>query len=153
MLLLIGCDHQSTDNVRTTSKNKKAVDNNSEPLIVEITGSEYQWHLRYPGDDGQLGTDDDILAVRHPHVPVNRETRFRLNSQDYLYTFAIPSLNLNELVVPDLTFTLKFLVNEIGKLEFRGDQFCGYTHPELSGTLIVESQEDFEKWLETMRRK
>lgn len=153
MLLLIGCKNQSTDHLQTTSKIHKAVENKSEPLVVGVTGSDYQWQLHYPGPDGELGTADDIHAVRHPHVPVDTEIRFELNSHDYLYTFAVPQLKLNELVVPDLTFTLEFLVDKIGKLDFRGDQFCGYTHPELSGSLIVESQEDFKAWLETMQQK
>ena len=153
VLLLVGCDYKSSDKSETTLTSSHSLVHRSEPLIVEITGSDYQWQLRYPGADGKLGTSDDIHAVRHPHVPVHREMRFQLNSHDYLYTFAIPKLKLNELVVPDLTYTLEFNVDEIGKLEFRGDQFCGYTHPELSGILIVESQEDFEAWLKTKKRK
>lgn len=153
LLLLVGCDEYSADAPTASSTDSSAGEDRSEPLVVGVTGSDYQWQLHYPGPDGQLGTADDIHAVRHPHVPVDTEIRFQLNSQDYLYTFAVPQLKLNELVVPDLTFSLEFLVNKVGKIEFRGDQFCGYTHPELSGSLIVESQKDFKAWLETMQRK
>ena len=150
ILHLVGCGHHSTDKPETTSPDNRAVHHRAGPLVVEVTGSDYQWHLRYPGADGRLGTPDDIHAVRHPHVPVQTETRFRLNSRDYLYKFAVPRLNLKEIAVPDLTFTLEFVVDETGEIEFRGDQFCGYSHPELSGTLFVESPKDFEAWLETM---
>jgi len=153
VLLLIGCDSRPIDKQKTPLRSNSTVNHSPDPLIVEVTGSDYQWQLRYPGADGQLHTPDDIHAVRHPHVPVHTKTIFQLNSHDFLYTFAVPKLNLNEIAVPDLTFTIEFTVDKVGEIEFQGDQFCGYTHPELSGTLIVESQEEFEAWLKTMQQK
>ena len=30
------------------------------PLVIEVIGDDYYWHLRYPGPDGVLHTEDDI---------------------------------------------------------------------------------------------
>lgn len=120
-------------------------------LPIEVTGSDYEWHLRYPGYDGRLGTDDDVEALRHLHLPVGARAELRLHSRDYLYTLAFPELGLKEIAVPDLEFKLRIDASEPGDYELRGDQFCGFSHPDLIGRLVIESPAEFEAWLESRR--
>lgn len=115
-------------------------------LRIEITGFEFQWHVRYPGPDGVLGTDDDVKDRQHVHVPQGRDVELVLHSRDYLYTLALPHASLKEIAVPDLTFSLRFTPEEVGSYELLGDQFCGYSHPDLMGELVVMTETDFERW-------
>jgi len=117
-------------------------------LQIEITGFEFQWHIRYPGPDGELGTDDDVRDLRHVHVPQGRDVELVLHSRDYLYTLALPHASLKEIAVPDLTFSLRLTPDEVGSYELLGDQFCGYSHPDLMGAFVVMTESDFEKWTE-----
>ena len=94
-----------------------------------------------------MGTDDDVRAVRHLHAPRGARLRLELTSTDFLYTLAFPHVGKKEIAVPDLTFHLEFDVTETGVFEMRGDQFCGFQHPDLIGTLVVESPEEFQSWL------
>jgi len=121
------------------------------PLIVVVTGDDYNWHLRYPGEDGQIDTADDIPALRHLHLPTGIAARLKLQSMDFLYTLALPHLGLKEIAVPDLEFWLEFETTTEGVFELRGDQFCGYAHPDLLGTLVVEPPADFQAWLQARR--
>ena len=123
-----------------------------DPLRIEITGAEYQWHIRYAGLDGTLGTEDDRYAVRHVHIPAAAAVELTLRSEDYLYSFALPEQNVNQIAVPDLTFDATVETSQIGTYELRGDQFCGFAHPDLSGMLVVESQPDFLRWLKSLPR-
>jgi cytochrome c oxidase subunit 2 len=118
---------------------------------IEMTGHDFKWHSRYPGDDGQLGTDDDLHAAQVLHVPVNAEVEIFLKSRDYLYSLEVPQAQRKEIAVPDLTFSLNFKADKIGTFKMPGDQLCGYTHPDLMGTLIVESQADYARWLASQR--
>ena len=44
------------------------------PPTLEVTGRQFEWRLRYPGEaDGMLGDPDDIFVVNDLHVPVNEE--------------------------------------------------------------------------------
>lgn len=115
-------------------------------LRIEITGFEFQWHVRYPGPDGELGTEDDAWGRQDVHVPLGRDVELVLHSRDYLYTFALPHAGLKEIAVPDLTFSLRLTPHELGRFELLGDQFCGYSHPDLMGSFVVMTEADFERW-------
>ena len=123
------------------------------PFTVEITGEEFQWHIRYPGPDGQLGTSDDIHALRNMHLPVKTKTKINLTSRDYIYTLVFPNRELREIAVPDMVFSLEFESETTGTFDLIGDQFCGYAHPDLLGKLVVQTHRDFDVWLRQMQRK
>lgn len=122
------------------------------PYPIEITGSSYHWNVRYPGFDGLLGTPDDIHGARDIHVPAEREIIFELRSKDYVYLFSIPDLKLKEAAVPTLEFRLTFHASQTGEWKLTGDEFCGEPHPELNGRIIVESHDQFQKWLTDANR-
>ena len=115
-------------------------------LTIEITGYEFQWHVRYPGPDGELGTADDVQDRQHVRVPVGRDVELVLHSRDYIYSLALPHVSLKEIAVPDLTFALRLTPESVGSFELRGDQFCGYSHPDLIGEFVVMTESDFEQW-------
>ena len=115
----------------------------SPPLVVDITGVEYEWHMRYPGLDGKLNTADDGHDKRHLHLPAHTEVKLQLHSEDYLYSFALPHVDLKEIAIPDLEFSLSFTTGSEGTFDLLGDQLCGYAHPKLMGKLIILSPRDF----------
>lgn len=143
-IALLGCSDQA-DNASEPPPSRS-----HEPLAIEITGREYEWYVRYPGPDGIFGTHDDRHTVRHPHAPQHTRLRILLKSEDYLYSFAVPERDLKEIAVPDLSFELALSTGGAGNLEFRGDQFCGFTHPQLSGNIVVQSSSDFAAWLASL---
>ena len=116
-------------------------------IAVEVTGDEFNWYFRYPGPDGELGTGDDRHSVRDLYLPAHAEVSLHLHSNDYLYSFALPELGLQEIAVPDLDFGLQFTTQDEQTLELLGDQFCGFAHENLIGTVYVrESGDDFYDW-------
>ena len=62
--------------------------NPAEPAIeavkIEMTGYQFRWHSRYPGDDGQWGTSDDLHAAQVLHVPLKADVEIVLKSRDYI---------------------------------------------------------------------
>jgi cytochrome c oxidase subunit 2 len=119
---------------------------------VLITGRDFNWYIRYPGPDNELGTADDIHARRDLHLPQHTKVRLELASDDYLYSLTLPQWNLKEIAVPDLSFCLEFDTQVAGTFDLLGDQMCGYTHPNLLGQLTVQSHSDFDAWLKQRRR-
>ena len=43
------------------------------PPLAEITGRQFEWRIRYAGEDGKVGTEDDIQLVNDLHLPVHEE--------------------------------------------------------------------------------
>ena len=118
-----------------------------EPLFIEVVGDDYFWFVRYPGADGVLHTADDVHDTTNLHLPVATETSIAITSRDYLYTFGLPSLGLNQVAVPDLMFGLEFSFDEVGTYQLEGDQMCGFSHESLVGEVIVQEKEEFVRWL------
>ena len=76
-------------------------------LHIEVTGEEFEWYVRYAGNDETLGTEDDYFTRRNVTLLVGTDTTIDLKSNDYLYSFALPHLELKEIAVPDRTFSLR----------------------------------------------
>ncbi len=134
LVLACGCGHGEPE---------KHIDS----MTVEITGRALEWIVRYPGNDGVLGTADDVLDRQNLHVPVTADITVLLRSDDYAYTFALPAQDCREIAVPNLLFSVRFRPGTPGTFEIRGDDMCGGDHSKLQGKLIVESQSSFRSWL------
>lgn len=116
-------------------------------IIVEVTGNEFNWYFRYPGEDGILGTNDDRHSVQNLYLPDNALVTLKLSSKDYVYSFALPDLSLEEIAVPDMSFEMQFKTGEEQKMTLMGDQLCGYIHPTLIGDVYIRNQNNgFYTW-------
>lgn len=93
---------------------------------IEVLGDEFHWHVRYPGQDGILGTKDDIAGSRELIVPVKRQIHLQLRSRDYIYVFAIPSLSIREIAVPDLQYSVEFVLQEPLDSPLPMDSLCAF---------------------------
>lgn len=106
----------------------KIEDPNNKPLSIEVTSSQFQWDIRYPGADGvvglknykkitainSLGIDfskkeslDDQMAEEIV-LPVNKPVRFILTSKDVLHSFYMPHFRVQLNTVPGMTSYFEF---------------------------------------------
>lgn len=97
-------------------------------IQIEVLGEQFQWHVRYPGGDGEIGkrnyrmttptnpygidfTDknswDDIQAGDIV-IPVNQSVRFHIISKDILHSFYIPDFRVQMNAVPGMTNYFQF---------------------------------------------
>lgn len=54
-------------------------------MVVEITGKQFNWLIRYPGKDGQLGRRD-FKSINDANNPVGQDWEDQLNKDDYMAT-------------------------------------------------------------------
>lgn len=106
----------------------KIEDPKNKPLNIEVTSSQFQWDVRYPGADGvvglknyklitainALGIDfkdknsmDDQLADEIV-IPVNKPVRFILTSKDVIHSFYMPHFRVQLNTVPGMTSYFEF---------------------------------------------
>lgn len=99
--------------------------------VIEITGHQFGWEMRYPGKDGILGrkdyrlTDatnnnmlgidwkdaashDDIHVPTTMHVLVNKPVKLVINSQDVIHDVGLPAFRMKMDAVPGMPTTLWF---------------------------------------------
>lgn len=117
-------------------------------LLLEVVGQRFAWQVRYAGADGELHTADDRQTIGAPHFPADTTVILRLTSADYLYSFRVRELGVNEVALPGEVYEQRFRTGARGELELQGDQFCGYRHDELRGTIRVDSAPEFAAYLE-----
>ena len=121
------------------------------PALAEVTGRQFEWRIRYPGQDGQLGTQDDLHTVNDLHVPVNEEAVFAIKSEDVLHSFFIPSMRVKQDVVPGMKQYIWFQPVKEGRYDIVCAELCGWGHYKMKGRLTVESRQRFEDYLNQLQ--
>ncbi len=106
----------------------KIEDPNNKPISIEVTSSQFQWDIRYPGADGVVGkknykliTDINGLGIDFNDknsmddqvgdeivLPVNKPVRFILTSKDVLHSFYMPHFRVQLNTVPGMTSYFEF---------------------------------------------
>lgn len=117
------------------------------PIKVRITGDEWRWIVRYSGLDGTLDTEDDVVGERHLRLAAGSNVTIDLESNDYIYTFYVPQLDIMEVAAPTSPYELELETGPAGVHDLLGSQMCGFTHPELLGDVIVQERAEFADWL------
>lgn len=107
-------------------------------MVVEVTGKQFNWLVRYPGKDGQLGrkffknindannpvgqdwddqlNKDDFMATEI-HLVVNKPVKFIIGSRDVIHDVGLSAFRMKMDAVPGIPTTLwvtpKFTTKEM----------------------------------------
>jgi cytochrome c oxidase subunit 2 len=130
-----------------SAKYKGQFPSEKDSVVIHVMGKQYEWHFRYAGKDGKFGTTDDVTKLGVLHVPVNRNVIVKLRTRDVLHSFWLKNARLKQDLLPGQTITQWFKPFKTGEFELACAELCGIGHTRMKGTLIVESQEDFDAWL------
>jgi len=117
------------------------------PGEIRVVGHNFAWKTIYPGPDGVWDTPDDRVAGNEIHLPEAWSGQLVLISEDFIYTFSAPELDIHEVAVPGAPLRLQITTGSPKQFPYRGDQFCGFTHAQLSGKIVVDSRSAFAQWL------
>ncbi|REK09378.1 MAG: cytochrome c oxidase subunit II [Planctomycetota bacterium] len=123
------------------------------PPTLEVTGRQFEWRLRYPGKNGQLGDSDDIYIVNDLHLPVNEEILIYLKSDDVLHSFFLPNLRVKQDAVPGMKIPVWFRATEKGTYDIVCAELCGWGHYKMKGQLTIESRAEYDEWLDKKYRE
>ncbi len=127
--------------------------NRSEPyhdLAIEVVGSDFVFHFRYPGIDRKLFSADDRHGSGTLFVPAGAKIHLKLTSLDYIYTFEVPARGVYEMAAPDLVFDTELAASLPRDDELLGSQMCGYDHAGLLGRMVVQTTEDFDRTMASL---
>jgi len=102
------------------------VEEGEDYIEIEATGQQFAWTIRYPGDDGLIGTKDfrlinpnnplgmdwedpkthdDVVSTGAGEImklPVGKKVRVRITSRDVLHNFDMPHFRIKMDAVPGL---------------------------------------------------
>lgn len=123
------------------------------PPTVEVTARQFEWRIRYPGEDGVIGTRDDVHHVNDLHIPVDTDVVVNLKSMDVLHSFFLPNLRIKQDAVPGHVIPVWFRATETGTYDLVCAELCGWGHYKMKGRLTVQSKPDYDEWLKQMYRE
>lgn len=106
------------------------VNDEDDPLIVELYGQQFNWTARYAGEDNVLGLANvrmididkanilgldesdtyagDDVVVKELHLPVDRKVNFKIRSQDVLHSAYMPHFRAQMNAVPGMITEFAF---------------------------------------------
>jgi cytochrome c oxidase subunit 2 len=138
-------------------------------LQVEAVGQQWHWSYRLPGVDGEfgnvdstlisvdnpfgmdpddpLGQDDVLVSEAELHLPVNVPVQINLRSKDVLHNFTVAQFRVKMDLVPGMETYLWFEPTETGRFEVLCEELCGIAHHTMRSAVIVQSQDDYDRWL------
>lgn len=115
---------------------------------VRALARQFSWRFLYPGSDRVFGTEDDLALDNELHVPVGKEVRLQLRSQDVIHSFFIPAARIKQDVVPGREAVVWFRPERAGRFEIACAELCGFAHYTMRAYLYVHTAAEYQHWLE-----
>jgi cytochrome c oxidase subunit II len=122
--------------------------------------------LKLVSADNPLGLDrsdpdakDDFNSENQLHVQVNRPVLVHLSSKDVIHSFGLYEMRVKQDAVPGLQIPVWFiptvttaemrqkLANPMFDYEISCSQLCGLGHFRMRGFVVVDSAEDYQKFI------
>ncbi|MGA9532835.1 MAG: cytochrome c oxidase subunit II [Anaerolineales bacterium] len=112
----------------------------AQEMVVEVIGQQFSWTFRYP--------EQDNLSSNELHLVVDKPVRFEISSEDVIHSFYIPAFRAKRDATPGQISELVITPNKIGRYPVRCAELCGAGHANMISEAVVESDADFQAWIE-----
>jgi len=110
----------------------------ADAMDVMVVGKQWMWKIQHP---------EGVREINELHVPLGRNVRITLGSEDVIHDFAIPAFRVKMDAVPGKFTTLWFNATELGTFHIYCQQYCGTRHSGMMGAVVVMTPQDYEAWL------
>ncbi len=106
---------------------------------------------------------DDIVTLNQMHLPVDKQTIIYLSSKDVIHSFFLPEMRVKQDAIPGMSTPIFFtpiMTSDDFLVEIKGSaregkgfeiacaQLCGNSHYRMRGFLTVESEDEYNAWLD-----
>ncbi len=112
---------------------------NQTPLVIDVKGIQYAWLFTYK---------DTGIVAGDLHLPVNRLVQLNIQAGDVLHAFWLPEFRIKQDAIPGRDTTLVFTPTLVGDYPIICAELCGSYHGGMKTKLYVQTQEDYNKWLQ-----
>jgi cytochrome c oxidase subunit II len=107
-------------------------------LDVYVVGKQWMWKLQQPNGRKE---------INELHIPVDRNIKLIMGSEDVIHDFFVPAFRVKMDVVPGRYNTMWFRPTKVGKYHFFCSQYCGTNHAVMGGWVTVMDPADYAAWL------
>jgi cytochrome c oxidase subunit II len=107
-------------------------------LDIYIVAKQWMWKAQQP---------TGLREINELHVPVGRDVKLILASEDVIHDFFVPAFRVKMDVVPGRYNTMWFRPTKVGRYHFFCAQYCGTNHARMGGWVTVMEPSDYAAWL------
>jgi cytochrome c oxidase subunit 2 len=109
-------------------------------LQINVTGHQWWWHVEYPAQR--------VTTANEVHIPVGRNVRIKLTSNDVIHSFWVPRLAGKQDLEPEQDTFLLIQADAPGTYLGQCAEFCGLSHANMRLRVVAEPAADFQAWVE-----
>lgn len=133
---------------------------------IKVIGKRWWWEFRYV-PDGDL-IKQEVVTANQLHLPANKTASFLVTSDSVIHSFWVPRLGGKRDAVPGRTNRMWWTLSppcssgetpctdeqptDGNPLTYLGEcaEFCGESHAQMKFDVVLETEGDFRKWVESM---
>jgi cytochrome c oxidase subunit 2 len=108
------------------------------------------------------GGDDRLSPPKDIHVPLipvkvkadDGKERYsfkpviiHLTTKDVIHSFKVTAMRMTQDCMPGMSIPVHFTPTKVGKFNITCAQLCGNGHASMNALFVVDSPEDFDKWM------
>ena len=109
---------------------------------VYTVAKQWMWKFQHP--EGQK-------EINELHVPVGRDVKMIMTSQDVIHSFYVPAFRIKQDVLPGRYVTAWFRATKPGTYHLFCAEYCGTMHSGMIGQVVAMDPSDYQTWLATSR--
>ncbi|HEU4616565.1 MAG TPA: cytochrome c oxidase subunit II [Gammaproteobacteria bacterium] len=120
---------------------------------IDLTAHQWWWEFNYrrTGVDGANELSDGFETANEIHVPVGKPIGVQVRAADVIHSFWVPKLFGKLDAIPGHINYFVFKAIEPGVYFGLCAEFCGLQHANMQFTVVAESPEKYEAWVERQR--
>ncbi len=105
---------------------------------VYVVAKQWMWKLQHM--EGQR-------EINELHVPIGRDVKLIMTSQDVIHSFYVPAFRVKQDVLPGRYTTLWFHATRSGTYHLFCAEYCGTMHSGMIGDVVVMEPSQYQSWL------
>jgi cytochrome c oxidase subunit 2 len=105
---------------------------------IYVVAKQWMWKLQH--EEGQR-------EINELHVPVGRDIKMIMTSQDVIHSFYVPAFRMKQDVLPGRYTTAWFRATKPGTYHLFCAEYCGTMHSGMIGQVVVLEPAQYEAWL------
>jgi cytochrome c oxidase subunit 2 len=105
---------------------------------IYVVAKQWMWKLEHV--EGQR-------EINELHVPVGRDVKMIMTSQDVIHSFYVPAFRIKQDVLPGRYTTAWFRATKPGVYHLFCAEYCGSQHSGMIGQIVVMEPAQYQAWL------
>jgi cytochrome c oxidase subunit 2 len=105
---------------------------------VYVVAKQWMWKLEHA--EGQR-------EINELHVPVGRDVKLIMTSQDAIHSFFVPAFRMKQDVLPGRYTVAWFRATKPGTYHLFCAEYCGTQHSGMIGSIVVMPPAEYEAWM------